>query len=187
MTELINLSLLDILPHSLRGDDSVVAAAKAIDKELQGITEMVQRLSIFKHSDQWTNDETNELAWQFHVDFYDPSLPLPQRRELVRNAIKWHRQKGTPVAVEELVVTLFGDGKVEEWFEYGGQPHHFRVVTNNPGVTAERAQDFIDAVDSVKRASAKLERVIINQTESMQIMYAAVLHMGEKMTVEMVR
>lgn len=179
-------SLLDIIPSNIKDDPSVAAAALVIDAELKGITDEIQKLSIFSRSDEWTEEETDELAWQFHVDFYNPSLPIEQKRELVKNSIAWHRRKGTPSAVEELVTTLFGEGKVEEWWEYGGQPYYFQVLTNNPEVTQEKAKEFYRAIDSVKRLTARLEKVIIRQTEDMPLYYAGVLHMGEKMTVRMV-
>lgn len=186
MIDINQISMLDLLPPNLRGDPAFAAAAKALDSELQAINAEVRKLSIYDRYDEWTEEETDELAWQFHVDFYDPSLPLAQRRELVKNSIGWHRRKGTPSAVEELVATLFGEGKVEEWFEYGGDPFYFRVVTNNPEVTTARAQEFSRAVNSVKRLTARLERIVLGISEEVPLYYAGVLHMSEKMTVRMV-
>ncbi len=42
-----------------------------------------------------------------------------------------HTFRGTPYAVEQVIQTYFGDGEVSEWFEYGGQPGMFKVVTTN--------------------------------------------------------
>lgn len=186
MIDLDNVSMLDILPPNLQDDPAMAAAAKALDNELQEINDGIRKLSIYDRADEWTEEETDELAWQFHVDFYDQTLPHEQRRELVKNSIAWHRRKGTPSAVEELISTLFGEGKVEEWFEYGGQPFHFQVLTNNPEVTTDRAQEFYRAVGSVKRLTAILESVVIGQTDDMPLYYGGVLHVGEKMTVRMV-
>lgn len=186
MINIQQVNLLDILPSNLKSDPNIAAAAQAINTELRAVTEDIRKLSIYDRYNEWTDAETDELAWQLHVDFYDPTLPLEQRRELVKNSIAWHRRKGTPSAIEELITTLFGDGQVEEWWEYDGQPYRFQVKTSNPEVTQKRAQEFIRAVESVKRLSAKLEKVILGQTEDMPLYYAGVLHMGEKMTVEMV-
>lgn len=186
MIDIDDLSILDILPPNLRNDPGLAAAAKATNDQLKAVVQEISKLSIFTRANEWTEEETDELAWQFHVDFYDPSLPIEQKRELVKNSIAWHRRKGTPSAVEELITTLFGEGKVEEWWEYGGQPYYFQVVTNNPEVTQEKAKEFYRAIDSVKRLTARLEKVIIRQTEDMPLYYAGVLHMGEKKTVRMV-
>lgn len=183
MIDIYAVSLLDLLPPNLRSDPSVSAAAEAIDGMLQETSAEIRKLDIFGRSDEWTNEETDELAWQWHVDYYDPDLPLEQKRALVLNAIPFHRRKGTPSAVEDLIAILFGEGVVEEWWEYGGDPYHFRVVTDNEDVTATRAQEFIRAVDSVKRLSAVLDSVTITQAEGMPLYFGGVIQIGETLTI----
>lgn len=183
MIDINHVSLLNLLPANLCEDPNVVAAAKAIDGELHSLNEEIRRLSIFDRVNDWSDDEVNELAWQFHVDFYDPLLPLDQRRQLVHNSIRWHRRKGTPSAVEELIQTLFGSGKVEEWWEYGGQQFHFQVTTDDPEATNEKAGQFYLAIDSVKRLSTVLDRVIITQSEELSLYFGGVLHTGETITI----
>ncbi|WP_217562803.1 phage tail protein I [Paenibacillus sp. GbtcB18] len=185
MIDIQHASMLDILPPNLRRDRDLAAIALVFDNELQALIPKIRKLSIPDRLDEVSDGLADELAWQYHVDFYSPDLPIEQKRQLVKNAFHWHKRKGTPSAVEELVATLFGEGKVEEWFEYGGQPFRFQVITNNPEVTQDRAQEFYRAVESVKRLSAKLERVIISQTEELPLIVAGVFHFGEKMTVRM--
>lgn len=86
MIKLSELSLLDLLPDNLRTDKQVRDAAMALDVKMDELTAKIQKVNLFKRSD-WTDEETDELAWQFHVDYYDPTLPLEQRRELVRQSI----------------------------------------------------------------------------------------------------
>lgn len=59
------------------------------------------------------------------------------------------------------MTTIFGYGKVEEWWEYGDDPGYFQVVVSNPKATEEQAQQFIEVVESVKRKSAHLRRVVV--------------------------
>ncbi|OBZ08934.1 phage tail protein I [Bacillus sp. FJAT-27264] len=183
MINIQTVSLRDILPPSIANDPTVAAAASALDAELQATTALISQLDIYGRSEEWTSEETDELAWEYHIDYYDPDLPLEQRRQLVVNAIPFHRRKATPSAVEDLITILFGSGKVEEWFEYGGAPYHFQVATDNPDVTTARAQEFIQAVESVKRLSAVLDRVVISQTEDLNLYFGGALHIGERLTV----
>lgn len=179
MIDIQNVNLLDILPPNLRQDPSLQAAAQSIQSELKKTTAAIKKLSIFDRLDTIDDTEADELAWQLHVDFYDATLPIEQKRQLVKNAIRFHRRKGTPAAVEQLITILFGEGKVEEWWEYGGEPGYFQVTTNNPEVTQERAQEFYRAVNSVKRLTAHLERVILSQSESLQLYHGVAVHSSE--------
>ena len=186
MSKLEQIKLIDILPPSITHDDQVVAAAAAIDEELKQLSQSIQRLSIFNRLDQLTDEEADELAWQFHVDFYDSSLPIEIKRELVKNSITWHQRKGTPAAVEELITTLFGQGEVLEWFEYGGDPYMFQVITNNPEVTNEKALEFTQALKTVKNARSWLEKVVITNSEDVNLYFGCVLHTGDRLTIRQV-
>lgn len=183
MIKLKEISLLELIPQNLQEDTNIVAAAKAMDNELRELTNEIYSLPRYSRMDELTDEETDEMAWELHIDFYNPSLTIEQKRELVKNAIPWHRRKGTPSAVEELVATLFGAGKVQEWWEYGGQPFHFRVLTNNQDVTTSRAQEFTRAVNSVKRLTATLENVILSQAEQLTLFHGTAVHVGEHIKI----
>ena len=73
------------------------------------------------------------LAWQWHVDFYEPfkpNLSLQTKRELVKSSIRWHRKKGTPWAVKEILRQLGFKAELKEWFELpaGAKPHTFSIT-----------------------------------------------------------
>ena len=60
-----------------------------------------------------------------------------------------------------MINAVFGGGSMEEWFDYGGDPHHFRAVVNitemeiKPGAI----QEFIRIISSVKRLSSWLDEI----------------------------
>ncbi|MGG1638238.1 phage tail protein I [Paenibacillus sp. NRS-1760] len=186
MINLSQVSLLDLLPHNLKMDKSVSAAAQAIDAELAITTAEINKLSIYTRLDSLTSEEADALAWQYHVDFYDPSLPLERKRALVINSFAWHRRKGTPSAVEELVATIFGDGEVLEWYQFGGEPGTFRVATSNNEVTDEQAQRLIDAIGTVKNTRSHLNGIQITATDDLNLYFGYVVHVGEYLTFEQV-
>ena len=179
MIDVKTVSLLDLLPPNLRADASVAAAAQAIDREMKESTDAILRLCYFARLDDLTSEETDELAWQWHVDFYDPDLPLEKRRELVKRSYAWHRRKGTPSAVEEIVSAAFDSAAVFEWWEYGGQPYHFKVQTREI-ITADKYNQVVKAIKSVKRASAVLDDIEVvrdyRQTIEMSAAYNRYLY-----------
>ncbi|KAA9003993.1 phage tail protein I [Paenibacillus spiritus] len=183
MIDIRSVSLYDLLPPNLQRDSATAAAAQSLDNELHELAAAIDALDIFGRSQEWSDEETDALASQYLPPYYDPNLPLEQRRALVRNAIPFHRRKGTAAAVEDLVALLFGYGSVEEWWQYGGAPYHFRVVTNNPDVTTTRAKEFIQAVNSVKRLSTVLQKVLLSQAETLSLYYGGYLHFGETITI----
>ncbi|WPC41219.1 phage tail protein I [Clostridium sp. JS66] len=130
MVDIYNAKLLDLLPPNLQQDPDMIAASKSIDKSFLEVVEESKKCILLPNIDNLESDVVDLLAWRQHVDFYNTSFDLAIRRELVKKSIPWHRRKGTSSVVEELVSTFFKNSKIEEWFEYGGDPYYFRIVLN---------------------------------------------------------
>ena len=145
--ELQHTSLLDILPQNLLRDEQIKAAAQALDAELQKITAATKEALLLPRLDELPEAVIDLLAWQWHVDFYEPNMSLKTKRQLVRESIAWHRLKGTKAAVEKMVQAVFRGGVVTEWFEYGGEPYHFRVdILSAPQITAENTTRLLNVI-----------------------------------------
>lgn len=127
MLELKDDCLQQILPGSIADDKTVQDIAKAIGAKLQHINRQTELILLLPRLDELSEALIDELAWQYHVDFYDYQADIVKKRALVRNAIAWHRYKSTPAAVEEVCSAVFQSAKVFEWWEYGGEPYHFQV------------------------------------------------------------
>lgn len=129
MIELKDISMLDILPPNLLTDKKIRVITEALDAELHEITKCIKRCQLYSRIDELPEDVIDLLAWQFHVDFYEPiGMNIKTKRKLVKESIAWHRIKGTPAAVEMMLSSTFGrSAKVSEWYEYDGEPYHFKV------------------------------------------------------------
>ncbi|OLN21392.1 phage tail protein I [Domibacillus antri] len=176
-----NIDLKKLLPTALKNDTFTVALADALNTQLK---DALQRTDIVDPKKTIPAHLLDFVAYENHVDFYEPSLPEVVKRELIAKSDYLHEIKGTPAAVEELITTIFGEGLVEEWFDYDGLPYHFRVVTNNDEVTNERAHSFIKALNTVKNRRSVLDNVIIRQTEHMGNYFGGVVHIGENILIK---
>ena len=85
--ELQHTSLLDILPQNLLRDEQIKAAAQALDAELQKITAATKEALLLPRLDELPEAVIDLLAWQWHVDFYEPNMSLETKRQLVRESI----------------------------------------------------------------------------------------------------
>ena len=169
--DLQQVSLLDLVPPNLREDVQVQAAATALDAELNAATGSILECLHLPRIDELPERVLDLLAWQWHVDFYEPvGISLETKRKLVKNVIKWHREKGTPAVVEEVANAIYEPSSVVEWFEYGGQPYRFKVRTEEiPQTQAERAI-YIRALNSVKNTRSWLEAIeyVISLSETIE-------------------
>ncbi len=177
--DIYNVALIELLPPNLRSNVDIIAASQAIDNEFKSLALHIKNCYIYGDIDNVNETILDLLAWEFHTDFYDTSLPEETKREIIKNSLLWHRTKGTPSTIEELITTIFGDGKVQEWFEYGGQPYHFKVITNNSSATTDQVKEFTRAVESVKNLRSKLEVVEVTATDEMNIYFGNAVHVYE--------
>ncbi len=141
------VSLLDLLPDNLLADEKINATARALDTELSKVSTATLETLLIARINDLPEEVLDLLAWQWHVDFYEPlSMDVETKRKLIVNSIAWHRIKGTTGAVQKMVAAAWDGCSVEEWFDYDGEPYHFRVVN----VTAARVDP--DVIRNVLRA-----------------------------------
>ena len=61
----------------------------------------------------------------------------------------------------------FGAGEVREWYQYGGKPHHFKVLSDNPSLVNSNLDLFLKLLRTVKRRSSWLDAILICLTGEM--------------------
>ena len=101
------------LPESI-DRDNVREVAKVIDEKLHELDVMTELCNLYPRIDELSSNLIDALAIQLHVDFYDTTLDLENRRALVKNSILWHMKKGTPFAVAGVISAAFDKTEVKE-------------------------------------------------------------------------
>lgn len=167
--KLSNLEFIKLLPQFMRDDTAVQGLAAGIDSIVPGLVESVKRLSTWDHIDQLSESELDELAWELNILWYEKSASIETKRDVIRNSDLVYQHLGTKWAVENVIKSYFGDGYIKEWFEYDGEPGHFTVYSRNPSLNDERFTEFLMLLDKVKRASAKLDEVVITLSGQMNL------------------
>ena len=144
------------LPQSL-DKENIQEVAKVVDDTLLSFDKTIAEVLIYPAIDMLGSELINTLAIQMHCDFYDDTLPLAVRRNLVKNSIAWHRIKGTPAAVEQMIQTVYQTGVVEEWFDYGGEPFFFKVNLGDSQITTQKIKNLIKMINVSKNVRSWLE------------------------------
>jgi len=165
---LSDLDLIKILPHFMRNDEAVKGLAAGVNKLTPRLYRQMILFSVWDKIEDMGHSDLDELAWELNVEWYDTGAGLETKRQLIKQADLVHSRLGTKWAVEQVISAHFGTGKLYEWFEYGGKPHHFRVMSNDAGIAEESIDKFHRILSIVKRESSWLEGIIINRDVPMQ-------------------
>lgn len=139
-------NLVATLPVALRKDESAVALAESIADLLARRPEEIDLLRIYPEIDRLDGQLLDILANDFKVDWWDPNYSLAEKRKVFRDSWYVHKHMGTKAAVEKAIQAVYPGATVEEWFEYGGKPYHFRLWINltDDDVDSERMRRVMD-------------------------------------------
>lgn len=172
---------IEIVPSSIRDDPQVISACEAIDAELRAIYDCTASVPggilFWPNVEQQVPPLLDMLMWEMHVDHYqnvegDP-LTTAKKQELISESIDWHRHKGTPWAVNEMLKVLFSQGRVTEWYQYGGRPYYFRIAFEGD-VTGVQFDRILEAVYAVKNVRSWLDTpAFITTRQQKQTLYHA--------------
>ncbi len=180
--KLSTLEFIRLLPTFMRGDAAVQGLAAGLDEIIPGLAQSIGRLTTWDRIDELTEDELDNLAWELNILWYDKAAGIDAKREIVKSSDEVYRHLGTKWAVESVINSYFGEGYLREWFEYDGEPGHFRVYSTNATINNERLVEFLNLLYKVKRASSKLDGIYITLTGEMRLSAGIAVYEHERDT-----
>lgn len=161
MMDLSNVDLLSLQTKYMQQDVTTQALCAALTPQLLSLSSEIVACLIYSRIDYLEDEILDELAWQLKMDWYDSTADISIKRTLIKKALKVFRYRGTVYAVNEVLVDYFNDAEVREWFEDGSAPYTFKVIARNQSVTAEYAERFTMAINTVKNVRSHMSELII--------------------------
>lgn len=173
-------NLLRTLPEVLRRDDNMYALATAIADKLVPCVAETDMPRIFPRIDELDEPLLDALAYDFKVDWWDYGYSLSEKRNTLRGSWYVHKHMGTPAAVMTALSAIYPNSKVEEWFEYGGEPYHFRLLIPVDASTldASKHATVLKLVSFYKNLRSVLDSVEYSGSNSSLIIYPMAAQWG---------
>ena len=106
------------------------------------------------------------LAEQFHITGNEGWLLTGnkfEQRQLIKESIKIHKIKGTKAAVKNVLKVLNFEGNIQEWFEYSGEPYHFKIyiLLKDRTYNSETFNSLVEMIYEYKNVRSVLEEINI--------------------------
>ncbi len=177
--KLNNISMLDIIPPYMQEDTTVIGLCAAANHIFKRLFEAIQKIDFYQNLNLLNEADLDYIAKIRNIIWYDKSSTKDVKISVIKNAEKVFWSLGTVSAVESVVEDIIGECDIMEWFQYGGDPYHFKIVTDNPLISGDAVSTFNSIIQHVKRKSAILDGVEISLAASMIFNLGAVLHTGE--------
>lgn len=177
---MFQIDINQLIPQFILNDKNGYALAKAMEAGLQMMNDCIkQSVKLITDYDTMPEWRLDELAWETNC-IYDKKADVETKRRWIKSAVPWYRIYGTPLAVEEMTKALFRQGYIEEWFEYNGEPYHFRIVTEG-GLTEYAYQYSVEMIDKVKNIRSILDAVEVKKKIQSTIYVGGKLYVGNRL------
>lgn len=170
-------SFRNMIPNFILADKNGYAMAKAIDAGvryfLARVKEGVESVTDIAKMPEWRLDE---MAWAYNVTWYDRNADVETKRRVINGMYEIFRQAGTKNAITKMIAQYFGDGKVEEWFTYDGEPYHFRSVTPNTEAGTSAYTRLERNIEDLKNVRSVYDGTDVSRDANLSILTGAYLN-----------
>ena len=144
MSKMTADTLMSVYPPVLGKDQLFNALGQATAEVLGQAFIDTKHASIYTRIAELDESLLDVLAKDFNIAWYDYNYPLETKRRVIAAAFSVYFNNGTKGALETALKAVYPNAEVDEWFNYGGLPYHFRVILN------DQAEDY-DAVNKMIR------------------------------------
>lgn len=173
MTKIQDLQLKELLPSNLTSDE-VDALSFAINAATAKVCAAADTIRIIALIDEAPEEIIDYLAVEFNSQYYDQSLDLEVKRNVVKNTLARYAKVGTVGIIKDYLASLGEDVEILEWYDYEGEPYHFSIyVTMSPDseVTEELIAETKDKINNLKNLRSIMDELqLIKQlTDSLTV------------------
>ena len=153
------------LPKFILADKNGYALAKAIETGIQILNDTINEgLNNVYNVDTMPEWRLDDLAWEYNL-VYDFNADVDTKRKWISNALQFYRLHGTAAGIVQYLSAKFDSAKIEEYWQYGGDPFHFRVIVSGEW-TEENDEWAKKSVRTVKNVRSILDNIIFNAGSS---------------------
>ncbi|WP_314163386.1 phage tail protein I [Lachnoanaerobaculum gingivalis] len=147
--------LISVLPHLLSSDPDIAAISYAYKKAMAKLIVISAQTVLYADIENMDEELLDLMALECRTQYYKGDLPIETKRKLVKNSLIWHQKAGTIGAVNELIDTVLGEGEVVEWFNFGGDPGTFKILTSAK-LSDSSLKYFQEIISNIKNMGSSL-------------------------------
>lgn len=161
MSELSKDTLLQTLPSVLSADAGMQPLGETAAQALAALWQAVDLPTIFSRIDSLPESLLDILAKDFKIDWYNYDHPIETKRAVIKDSFFVHKHLGTVGAVKRAISDVWPSFALEEWFQYGGDPYHFRVAIADKDFTVAKRAQAIRYINRVKNVRSWLDDIYV--------------------------
>lgn len=141
----------------------------AIDRQFAKLYKIAKELTIWSDLDGVNPRYYDQIAKTARASYYKSEYDDKKKLGIIKSAVMTRRHSGSVKAVEELVSKAFYYADFIPWYEYNGEPYHFKIIIKDEP-DSESKQLFEEMLKKTKAARSIIDGVEIDSDKlSMQL------------------
>jgi len=148
------------------------AFGAALDRQMQKLMDFGRCVLVWPELDSLNSKYCDYAAASLRALYYSSEYDRETRIAILKGALSTYRYAGTVKGVEELLDQVFENARLVPWFEYDGEPYHFKIVLPTDS-SEEVIRKFSEILEKVKAA-----RSIIDGIETTTYTYSMEAHVA---------
>lgn len=170
MIDIYNGELKDLWPEEKSPE--FLAVSYAIKLRIAKIIAHAAKIGVRYDIDGLDEEVLDYLAIELRAQYYDQSLDIEVKREIIKKALLWRARAGTTSATKELINTVLGPSEVVEWYDNGMNPYEFEIKTR-ARMTPTFLDDLMELMRRAKNVRSHLGRLTAVRHADKQIYVGA--------------
>lgn len=165
---MIEFNIHILFPDFILADKNGYAMARAIERAMKMTCDTVQRgIECVQDVSKMPEWRLDEMAWELGC-LYDYQADIEAKRRWIRDATPLFSSYGTPQAIYNYLEGYFDQVLVEENWQYGGEPFHFRVWLSGK-LTKEKEAWARKAIQQAKNVRSVMDDVSIGSATGIKV------------------
>lgn len=155
----------------------------ALDRQMGKLVEFSERVLFWPKLDGLDQKYYDYAAASLRALYYSSEYDRETKIAILKSALNTYRYAGTTRAMEELLDNIFANenAKLVPWFEYDGEPFHFKVVLSTDS-SEETVRKFSEILQKVKAARSLIDGIeTVTHTYGVEVYVASGICGHEKM------
>ncbi len=175
-------NMMRLFPAALFKDKATRAMGEGTAELLTAHADELDRCGIYNRIDLLPEELLDLLAGDLKVDWYDADYTLEEKRRTIKGSFRVHRLKGMRAAVVEGLRAVFPDTVAERWWEYGGEPYHFRLLINATDVDRAKQVKVLERLEYYKSLRDVMDDIEYRDAGAVAAAYVAAACVGCELT-----
>lgn len=155
----------------------------ALDKQMQKFHALAKQLTIWSDMDHTAAKYYDYMALCIKAPYYKSEYDQEMKLSLLKTAIESNRYAGTQKAINQLIDIVFEKAFFIPWYEYDGEPYHFKPYVYDDVLTEEAVTIFANIIKKVKAARSVMDNITIGRESHGEIFLGAAMKSITKIVI----